>query len=71
MALKGKLTISGRVFEVTTQGDNEKVVSEMLKNHAYEILHEEILDECKGWNWSIKQSNKMREQIDDAIIVWS
>lgn len=70
MALTGKLTISGRTFEIMSPSDDKKLVSELLKDNAYQVLHEENLDKCKGWKWATNQSHKIRQRLDKAVIVW-
>jgi hypothetical protein len=70
MKLIGKLTFKGQVFEVSTESTNatKESLSEDLKEHIFQYLHEENLDKCRGYMWADKQAQKLRTQLDNAVV---
>ena len=70
MKLTGKLTIKGQTFEVSSDSPNatRESLSEDLKEHIFQLLHEENLDKCRGYMWADKQAQKLQAQLDKAVV---
>jgi hypothetical protein len=73
MKLTGQLTIKGQVFEVSSDSPNatKESLSENLKEHIFQFLHEKNLDGCRGYMWAEKQSHKLLTQLDNAVVIFT
>jgi hypothetical protein len=70
MKLTGQLRIKGQTFEVSSDSPNatRESLSEYLKEHIFQTIHEENLDSCRGYMWADKQAQKLQAQLDKAVV---
>jgi hypothetical protein len=68
--LEGTIKVAGRVYTFTCQEENKEWMLESTKEDIFQELHEENLDQCRGWEWSEKESHKIQSKLEKAKVTW-
>lgn len=68
--LEGTIKIAGRVYTFTCEEEHKERTVEWTKDDIYQELHEENLDQCKGWEWATEESYKIIKKLQKAKVTW-
>ena len=71
MTVTGTIRVAGREYSFTCEEQNKEWMEKSIKEDIYQELHEENLDQCRGWEWSTKQSHKIEAQLEKAKVIWT
>ena len=70
MRVQGTIRVAGRVYTFTCEETNKDWMAESTKEDIYQELHEENLDQCKGWEWATNESYKIQKKLEKAKVRW-
>jgi hypothetical protein len=70
MRVQGTIRVAGRVYTFTCLEEHKETMLEWTKEDIYQELHEENLDQCKGWEWATKESHKINAKLEKAKVTW-